>query len=332
MILVTGGTGLLGGHLLVELTRENSVRALYRSIAKIERVKKVFDFYLKDQSDSFFSKIEWVEGDILDIPSLEIAMHDIEHIFHCAALVSFARKDFDQLIKINKEGTANVVNMAIKYGVKKMCYVSSTAALGGEPGVITTEADKWKKSEHTSAYSISKHMAEQEVWRGVEEGLDAVIINPSLIVGAGSWNDSSLAIFKTVSKGLKFYTSGANALVDARDLASIMNKLMFSEIKNDRFLCAAENIALKDLLFLIADKIGKKRPSIYAPKWMMGITWRLFGIYAWIRRENPVVTKDTTRHATEQLFYDASKVKAALNFSFKSTQEMVDNAVAGRLD
>ncbi|MES2798781.1 MAG: NAD-dependent epimerase/dehydratase family protein [Bacteroidota bacterium] len=332
MILVTGGTGLLGGHLLCELAKTNKVKALYRNKGKLARVQQLFEFYCGEDASNCYSNIEWVEGDILDIPSLDAAMKDVTLVYHCAALVSFARSDFHQLVKVNKEGTANVVNLALKHGVKKLCYVSSTAALGGNPGVAITEADKWTKSDHTSGYSISKHLAEQEVWRGVEEGIDAVIINPSLIVGAGSWNDSSLAIFKTVSKGLRFYTSGANALVDARDLATIMVRLMNSDIKNDRFLCAAENIPLKDLLSLIASKIGKRPPSIAVPDWMMGVTWRIFAIYGWIRREQPVVTKDTTRHATEHLIYDASKIRKALDFKFRTTSEMVDNAVAGRLD
>ena len=238
MILVTGGTGLLGSHLLYRLSSENdSIRAIYRDTAKIEHVKSIFQFYDSVHWESRFSKIEWIEGDILDLISLDDVMTGIETVYHCAGLVSFDKRHFAQLIKINREGTANVVNTCLVNGVKKLCYVSSTASIGGQVNTITSETTKWKQGPETSGYAISKYSGEKEVWRGVEEGLDCIIVNPSVIFGAGHWDESSLTIFRTIDKGLRFHTPGQNGFVDARDVAEIMVLLMQSEIKNERFLC-----------------------------------------------------------------------------------------------
>ena len=232
MIFVTGGTGLLGSHLLISLTRRtNSIRAIYRSEKKIEQLKCVFKFYYPENWQSYFKKIEWLKGDILDVPFLQESMKNFSQVYHCAALVSFHKRDFNLCMKINREGTANVVNVCLENRIDKLCYVSSTAAIGGDDFIENNENRKWKTTPSTSGYSISKYSAEKEVWRGIEEGLDAVIVNPCVILGAGNWNDSSLTIFRTMRKGVKFYPPGSNAQVDARDVAEIMCRLMNSRSK-----------------------------------------------------------------------------------------------------
>lgn len=332
MILVTGGTGLLGGHLLIELTRNSTaVRAIYRDKNRLNQLEKLFQYYFGSRWKDHFDRIEWVQGDILDLPSLEIAMEGIDTIYHCAALVSFAKRDFFTLMKVNREGTANVVNAALYKGVKTLCYVSSTAAIGGQSDTITTENTKWKQSPKTSGYSISKYSAEKEVWRGVEEGLDCVIVNPCLIFGPGNWDESSLTIFRTIEKELKFYTSGKNAIVDARDVAEIMVKLTSSEIRNERFLCISENIAFKDLLSKVATQMGKKPPSINTPKWLLGLAWRISGITAWLRGTKPAVTRDSAHNAFQVMHYDATKVKDRLNFSFRPLSDTIENSIKGRI-
>jgi len=332
MILVTGGTGLLGSHLLVELTRNNSrVRALYRNTSRIQHVQKVFQYYLKGNWQSAFEQIEWFEGDILDIPVLEDALQGIEVVYHCAALVSFSKRDFDGMMKINREGTANVVNCALDAGVKKLCYVSSTAATGGESFETVTEETKWKQSPKTSGYSISKYSAEKEVWRGVEEGLDCVIVNPSVLFGAGNWEESSLTIFRTLDKGLRFYTSGQTGIVDARDVAEIMVKLTESAVKNERFLCVAENVPYLKLFTEIALKMGKNPPTINTPKWLLGLTWRFSWFLSKFRGNAAAITKETANTAYNVMNYDCSKVKKELNFSFRYLNDTIENTINGRI-
>lgn len=328
MILVTGGTGLVGSHLLAELTNsQTSVRAIYRSKEKILKVKELFDFY--NLPSSHFDKIEWVKGDILDVISLYDAMRNIEQVYHCAALVSYVPGDFQQLIKINREGTTNVVNCALDSKVKKFGFISSTAAIGGIENELVTEETKWKSSTKASGYAISKYGAEREVWRGKEEGLDVVIVNPSIIIGPWSWDESSMKIFRTVNNGLKFYTPGTNAFVDVRDIVSIITQLMESSDTGQRYLCISENMSFKDYTSEIARQLDKKAPSISTPSWLMGLTWRVAKIYSWLSRSKPTITRETARSSFQLMTYSNSKVKAKLNYEFIPVKEAIANAVKG---
>ena len=331
MIFVTGGTGLLGSHLLFQLTNSDvKIKAIYREKEKIETVVKLFKFYDPINFNIRFKKITWVKCDILNILSLEEELKSCQTVYHCAALVSFYRKDFYQLMKVNREGTANIVNACLNNNISKICYVSSTAAIGNNDDIVT-EKTKWKKSPSTSGYSISKYSAEKEIWRGVEEGLNAVIVNPCLLIGAGDWNESSMTIFKTIDNGLKFYTSGANAFVDARDVAEIMEKLMNSDISNERFLCIGENSSFINMLSIVAQKMNKKAPSIKVSKLLMKISWIISGIISKLIGKKPVITKETANSAFSTTIYDASKVKKSLNFQFISLEDSIENAVKGRL-
>ena len=332
MIFVTGGTGLLGSHLLFELTKSATpVKAIFRNASKLEVVKRVFQFYDQQNGLERFNSIQWVNCDVLDVVTLAEEMEGSSHVYHCAAIVSFHRRDFNAIMKVNREGTANVVNCALDLGIEKLCYVSSTAAIGnGNNDPIVTEETKWKQSPTTSGYSIAKYSAEKEVWRGIEEGLNAVIVNPCVIIGAGDWNESSMTMFRTIDKGLKFYTEGENAFVDARDIAEIMQKLLSSDIKNERFLCIGENAAFKTLFDKIAVRLNKKPPTILVKPWLMGITWRLMALISLLPKIKSPITQETARSAFGKTVYTNEKVKAALGFEFRGLDEMVENAVSGK--
>lgn len=332
MILVTGGTGLLGSHLLFRLSEETQpIRAIYRDADKIEHVKTVFNYYDSNNGETRFSKIEWVVGNILDVVSLEDVMTGIDTVYHCAGLVSFNKRHFAQLIKINREGTANVVNTCLMKGVKKLCYVSSTASIGGQVNTITRETTKWKQGPETSGYAISKYSGEKEVWRGVEEGLDCIIVNPSVIFGAGHWDESSLTIFRTVDKGLRFHTPGQNGFVDARDVAEIMVRLTLSDIKNERFLCVGVNLPFKTLLEKIALALHKKPPTISTPKWLIGFTWRFSWLLSKFSGRTSAITRASAKTAFNKMEYDAYKVTKALDFTFRGIDETIENTVKGRI-
>ena len=333
MILVTGGTGLLGSHLLLQLTLNGcKVKALYRDDQRVERVRKVFQYYHSDGYEELFSQIEWMKGDILDLPSLEEAFMGIEEVYHCAGMVSFATTDFKKVMKVNREGTANVVNCCLALGISKLCHVSSTAAIGYTENGVTNELVSWKNGPEVSGYSVSKYSAEKEIWRGIEEGLHALIVNPCVIFGAGNWDESSLAIFKTVQKGLKFYTPGSNSFVDARDVAAIMVQLMQSDIKSERFLCTGENMSFKELTSRIAQKMKKPVPHLSTPRWLAGIGWRLAALLSLLSGKKPLITKDTVSSAYKKISYDTTKVREALSFSFRSADDTLDNALKGRID
>ena len=332
MIFVTGGTGLLGSHLLIELTKnEKSVRALYRNSERIPLVKHIFQFYFPNKWEDYFNKIEWVKGDILNITELDEALKGCSKVYHCAALVSFHPKDFDQVMKINREGTANVVNFCLSNSIEKLCYVSSTAAIGGEDGVLIDEKYSWKNTPTTSGYSISKYSAEKEVWRGIEEGLNAVIVNPCVILGPGNWNDSSLTIFKTIEKGVRFYPPGANAIVDARDVAQIMVQLMNSSITAQRYLCIGSNQTFQELMTVIAKEMKVKTPKTPVKRWQVDFVRRMFGFISFFTRKKSAVTSETVNSLFSNYSYSNEKIKQELNYKFYDLCDTIQNAIRGRI-
>ncbi|MBA3986674.1 MAG: NAD-dependent epimerase/dehydratase family protein, partial [Flavobacteriales bacterium] len=227
MILVTGGTGLVGAHLLFFLLRKgNRVRAIHRTNSNLLAVKDVFSYYMENP-DLLYQKIEWVEANLNDIPALTEAFHGIDKVYHTAAYVSFDPKNFNKLRKSNIEGTANIINLCLYFKIKKLCYMSSIATLGeGENFKFITEKSVWNPDEKNSVYAITKYGAEMEVWRGVQEGLNAVIMNAGVILGSGFWKSGTGAIFSKVYKGLNYYTNGETGFVDVRDVVKICTSLM----------------------------------------------------------------------------------------------------------
>jgi nucleoside-diphosphate-sugar epimerase len=321
MILVTGATGLVGSHLLVQLLQENEeVKALFRSEKQIEKVKNVFSYHNQSQ---LFDKINWAKGDITDIPSLEISFENITHVYHCAALISFDPNDEEELRKINIEGTANVVNCCIDFGIKKLCHVSSIAALGNpkEHETTITEETEWNPEELHSDYAISKYGAEMEVFRGHQEGLEVVIVNPGVIFGYGFPKKGSDVIIQSVRKGMAFYTNGSVGIVFVDDVTKCMMQLMKSNINGERFTLVGENIEVKKLLKFIATELNLKSPSIKATKLMTAIAWRLDWLISKIANRKRKITRHTAAASHDTSIYDASKIKSYFEFEFQEKED-----------
>ncbi|MDG1331505.1 MAG: NAD-dependent epimerase/dehydratase family protein [Crocinitomicaceae bacterium] len=333
MIFVTGGTGVLGSQLLFDLSQDDVIiRALYRSESKRNQL---FSFFLRfdpEHGEQRYQKIEWVQGDILDIVTLEEQMAGCEYVYHCAAIVSFHKRSFGQMLKVNRVGTANIVNAALSVGVKKLCYVSSTAAIGGTAKEIVTEKTSWKNTPTTSGYSITKYSAEKEVWRGIEEGLPAVIVNPCVILGAGNWDDSSLTMLRTLQSGMKYYPPGKNATVDARDVSRIMIKLLKSDISNERYLCIGSNQSFKDLMEEVSKQLKVKAPRKPIKRWLANLARRTLGFVSFFTRKKPSMTKETVHSLFGERTYSNEKVKSALNEEFYSLEESVRFAIENRMD
>lgn len=325
MILVTGATGLVGSHLLVQLLQENEeVKALFRSEKQIEKVKNVFAFY---NQTPLFDKIQWVKGDITDIPSLEIAFENVTHVYHCAALISFDPNDEDELRKINIEGTANVVNCCIDFGVKKLCHVSSIAALGNpkEHETIITEETEWNPEELHSDYAITKYGAEMEVWRGHQEGLEVVIVNPGVIFGYGFPKKGSDVIIQSVKNGLSFYTKGNIGIVSVEDVVKCMVQLMKSNITGERYILVGENIDFKNLLTYIATVFKVKKPSIYAPPLLTEIGWRANWLISKLTNSRPKLNKTTAKSSHSVYQYDNTKIANTLSLQFLKKTAYINN-------
>ena len=322
MILVTGATGLLGSHLVLHLLEKGEVvRALYRTIENKERVQRVFGYY---QRSDLYAKIEWVRADVTSISELEVAFEGVDFVYHCAALVSFDPNDETLLRKINIEGTANVVNLCIDYKVKKLCYVSSIAALGDLKDFENsiTEETEWNPEVAHNDYAISKYGAEMEVWRAYQEGLPVVVVNPGVILGPLFWVEGSGDIYQKVKTEIPFYTTGGTGFVVVTDVVCAMVELMRSVIVGERFTLVAETVTYREIANLIAEKIGVKKPKYEAKKWMTSIVWRIDWFLSLFGKKR-VLSKDIARTLHNRDYYDVSKIKRSILFEFEPISDYI---------
>lgn len=323
MIFVTGGTGLLGSHFLYELTRNGHwVRALKRAGKSTELVQRVFEYYTP-QPEALLARIEWVDGDLLDFTGIDEALDDITEIYHAGAVVSFYPKDHKAMLNVNVNGTANLVNLALHHRIEKFCYVSSVATLSkAENGLPSTEENYWQQSNRNTIYSVSKYGAEREVWRGMEEGLNAVIVNPSVILGPGFWETNS-GLFRISHQGLKYYTLGVNGFVDVRDVALAMRLVMEANVMNQRFIVSSDNVSYQMIFNWMAKYFNKPVPSIHVSPLMSNIAWRVEAIRSFITGSLPEITKEMANTTSSESTYSSEKIKKAVNFTFRGLEDSI---------
>jgi len=313
MILVTGATGFLGAELAKLLVNSGQhIRCTKRSNSRIPTLLT-----------SYQTQIEWVDADMLDIFAIADALEGVTQVYHCAAWVSLKQADKDPMINTNVTGTANVVNLCAERGIR-MVHVSSIAAIGiAKPGELITENHHLEQSTENDGYAISKLESEMEVWRGIAEGLDAVIVNPSLILGVSAGASGTGALFKTVQKGLKYYTGGSGGFVDVEDVAKCMVALMNSDITAERYIISAENYTYQVMTTEIANNFGIKPPSKFAKPWMMGMAWRGAAVIATLTGKSPAIDKVSARAASEVRNFDNSKIKEAIIIEFKPVSKTI---------
>ncbi len=323
-ITVTGGTGMTGAFLLYKLAEKNhNIKALKREKSNISVTKKIFQS-LSSDGERLFSKIHWIEGDITDYNSITEAIKDADYVFHTAATVSFKPKDKKSMLYNNIQGTANIVNACLENSVKKLCHVSSVAALGfAEKDKLLTEDIELKDFNSVSDYAVSKFKSEREVWRGIAEGLNAVIVNPSIILGSGNWEIGSPRMIKAVWDGLKYYTNGINGFVDVRDVTEIMIKLTESNISGERFILNSENLPFRKIFNMIADELHKKRPSVFANSFMLYSLKYFDALRYYISGKEPRITKYTLKSAQEKHGCSNAKIKNALNYNFIKIEQSI---------
>ncbi len=323
MILVTGGTGLVGSHLLLSLLeKEEKVRALFREEKSIRKTENLFTTYNKHY---LFEKIEWIQGDVTDIPSLEKAFKNTTEVYHCAGLISFNPKDDDSLRKTNIEGTANIVNFCLHYNIAKLCHVSSIAALGHPKNStdFVDEETEWNSELAYDHYAISKYGAEIEVWRGHQEGLNIVIVNPGIIIGPGFWNQGSGLLFSKIKQGLSFYTNGITGYTDIRDLTTIMTELMNRSFFGERYVVVNENASYKIIFQAIAQQLNPRLKLKLAPKWLLKIYFIGCFCLNFLGFEKYLFSKSMYLSANSQKKYTNTKIKNKLDYNFKSIQKTI---------
>lgn len=312
MILVTGATGFLGAELIHQLTRQGI------KVVALKRETSVIPLQLAANP-----LITWVTADINDLATLEDAFEGITQVYHCAALVSFNPKDKAELLRVNIEGTSNVVNLCLDFNVR-LLHVSSVAALGHpKKGMQITENDYWVYEAGVHSYAISKYEGEMEVWRGITEGLTAIIVNPSVIIGANAGFEGSGAIFNLVKKGLAYYTNGATGFVAVQDVATAMIILMNRSVKpensisGERFIISAENYTYKDFFTAIAKGFQVTAPAKKATPFLLGMAWRAAKLASLFSGNPAALTSDVAKSSLTVSLYNNDKIRKTIGMEFK---------------
>ncbi len=320
MILVTGATGFLGAELVFQLLKaEEKVRCIKRESSVIPKKLLPLSY-----------KIDWVVADILDFSDLEDAFECVTQVYHCAALVSFEEGLKAKMLQVNAEGTANITTLCIQFEIEKLVYVSSIAALGSaKADELINEKNFWEGFEIKDAYAVSKYRAEMEVWRGINEGLNAVIVNPSVIIGADAGTEGSGAIFESIKNGLSYYTRGATGFVDVEDVASCMVLLMKNPVKQERFILSGENSSYQSIFEQTAKEFGITQPQKEAKPWMLNLAWRLTAIKNYVLGKKGGINKTVAKTANKVSYYDNQKIKALLNYEFIPLKESITKIVIG---
>ena len=326
MILVTGGTGLVGSHLLLELAEAGErVRAIHRKGSSFEGVKRVFSYGRSPQeAQRLFESVEWMEADTVEVPSLSKAFEGISFVYHCAALVSFNPSDNRKLRKINIEGTANVVNFCIKNRVKKLCFVSSIATYDLKLGQKKIHEESfWNKELDHSMYAISKYGAEMEVWRASQEGIPVVIVNPGVIIGPGFWDTGSGVMFKKIWKGLNYTFPKTTGFVGVKDVVGAMRLLMNSDTENEEFLLVSENLSFKKIMGLIASSLKKPAPKNVLKPWMVFVGW-LGQLFLSLFGKKRQLTRDSSKNLFTDTYYDSSKFITRFDYQFEKMEAVIE--------
>lgn len=327
MILVTGATGMVGAHILLEIAGKGvAVRALYRTETKIDQTRKLFDLYNKSTE---FDKISWVKGDITDLPTLEVAISGCELVYHCAALVDFDPKAEEALQKNNIEGTANVANLCLALGVKILCFISSIATLGEmKKNSFINETAEWNPELSASDYAISKNGAEMEVWRANQEGLNVVVVNPGVIVGPMIWKNGSNEITQKIQQNFPFYTLGTTGFVAVSDVAKIGVALVEQRHYNQRFILVAENLTFQNYFNIWADLLHKKRPNIAVRPLMSSVAWRLDWLVSKLFNVKRTLTKETAQAAHSTSIYSNQLICQTLNYQFTDIKSYLEQIIS----
>ncbi|GCD77667.1 NAD-dependent epimerase [Thermaurantimonas aggregans] len=316
--LVTGGTGLVGSHLCFHLLQKGyGVKALFRKQERKALTKKVFSYY--DTTNSLFSKIEWVKGDLLYIQDIEEVVRGVDVVFHTAAMVSFDPEDAEKIIRYNEDITNNLVAvLKEKHAQVPIIHCSSIAAIGKPTNftALINEDIQWTDSPNNSPYAISKFLSELVVWRAAEEGLKVSIVNPGIILGPGFWNEGSGKLFTTYLKGFPFYTEGVNGFVDVNDVAKAMILLTENKLYSERFILVENNYSYREIFNMICDALGKKRPHIKIGKLASEIFWRLEFLRSKITGAKPLITKETAKSAVNRTMYDGTKILKKTHFQY----------------
>jgi len=327
--LVIGATGILGSHVVLKLLQNNQpVIACKQKTSDLKKVEQLFAYYDKDYKQ-LFAKIKWKEIDITDVFSIEEALDGITTVYNCSGFVSFIKNDREKLYKINEGGTANIVNACLHKNITALCHVSSIATVNNSDYTLPlNETVFWKFSGKESDYAISKYNAEREVWRGVEEGLNAVIVNPGVILSSGFWNQSSSKLFDVCYKGNKFYTEGFAGYISAQDVANCMIELVEKKLFASRYILIEDNYSFKEIFDKIQTELKKPKPTINASKKLLAFARIMDALFCFFSKKQHQITRPLIFAAFNKQLYSNTKIKSVSNSQFMPVNQVIEKICA----
>ena len=310
MILVTGATGFLGRNLILSLSeKKDNIIGQFRREKKLDETR---NFFIANNKEENFNKIIWKKGDITNFSEVHSLFDKVDEVYHCAAYVSMALFKTNYLNLVNITGTTFVVDNCINKKIKKLCFVSSIAAIGESANEDITENTEWNPEIEKTPYSYSKHGSEMEVWRASQEGVPVVIINPGIIIG-NNLNNSQVQ--KIIKNKFNFYTSGVSGFVTVEDVVKATIGLMEANIKNERFILVSENISFKDFVSHISKK--NKNYSINMPKSILYLIWFVESFFSHLKLKNKFLTRALIKSLYGKCYYNGKKIKKYLkNFEY----------------
>ncbi len=325
MNFVTGATGLIGSHLVLRLADEGMpVSALFRNENGKSEVFNLFQFYGKE---NLFSQVQWVKGDVEDADDMFDLTEGMHTVFHCAAIVSYHRKEATRMLDVNINGTKNVVNACIENEVKHLIHVSSISALGDSKGEVIDEETPRDFNDYHSNYSKGKYLSEQEVWRGIQEGLDATIVNPGVIFGPNNCTRSSGTMIARIEKGLPALPAGGSGIVSVLDVVEVMIRAAKQVPTNERYILCAENIRMSELFTKIADALHVKIGKTIAKKWQIKLVFYMEALVEIFTGKRATITREIIRNYDEVKQFDGSKATRAFGFEYRNTFSSVEDTI-----
>jgi nucleoside-diphosphate-sugar epimerase len=321
MNFVTGATGLIGSHLVLQLAEEGMpVSALFRNEIGKSEVFNLFQFYGKE---NLYTQIQWVKGDVEDADDMFDLTEGMENVFHCAAIVSYHKKDASRMLDVNINGTKNVVNACLENDVKHLIHISSISALGDSKGTVIDEETPRDFNDYHSNYSKGKYLSEQEVWRGIQEGLNATILNPGVIFGPNNCTRSSGTMIARIDKGLPALPAGGSGIVSVLDVVEVMVRAAKQTPTNERYILCAENIRMSELFTKIADALQVKIGKNIAKKWQIKLVFYMEALVEIFTGKRATITREIIRNYDEVKQFDGSKAKRVFGFEYRDRKSVV---------
>lgn len=325
MNFVTGATGLIGSHLVLRLAEEGMpVTALFRNEIGKSEVLQLFHFYGKE---NLFSQVEWVKGDVEDADDMYDFTEGIDTVFHCAAIVSYHRKDATRMLEVNINGTKNVVNACIENDVKHLIHISSISALGDSKGKIIDEETPRDFNDYHSNYSKGKYLSEQEVWRGIQEGVDATILNPGVFFGPNNCTRSSGTMIARIEKGLPALPAGGSGIVSVLDVVEVMIRAAKQEPTNERYILCAENVRMSELFTKIANALPVKIGKTIAKKWQIKLVFYKEALVEIFSGKRATITQEIIRNYDEVKRFNGSKATRTFGFQYRDTFSSIEDTI-----